>query len=204
MWVCENSSSCVWRRQQTWVCVNTAVDMNVCQDSRCECVKKAADINVNHVFKKLSWREQSGMIFLVPVDHFKLRNLSWCFVTLSLQSAAKVCLWIGYAAYYLSIGERLLCCMSTARSESPPLPTAPMGHQQPRKCTRMTASFTPHLVESSAKRQGLSVSTGDHVFIVVFVSYQSVQLSFATLALCLWLCMELFPLGWTVSIWWCT
>lgn len=81
------------------------------------------------------------------------------FVTLSLQSAAKVCLWIGYAAYYLSIGKRLLCCMSTARNESPPLPTAPMGHQQPRKCTRMTVSFTHHLVESSAKRQGLSVST---------------------------------------------
>lgn len=39
------------------------------------------------------------------------------------------------------------------------------------------------------------------LFIVVFVSYRSVQLSFATLALCLWLCMELFPLGWTVSIW---
>ena len=81
------------------------------------------------------------------------------FVTLSVQNAAEVCLWIGCAAYYLSIGKRLLCCMSTARSESPPLPTAPMGQQQPRKCTRMTASFTHHLVESSAKRQELSVST---------------------------------------------
>lgn len=54
---------------------------------------------------------------------------------------------------------RLVCCLSTARSVSPPLRTAPTVLQQPRKCTRMIASFTHHLVENSARKQELSVST---------------------------------------------